>query len=151
MIVKELSSFPSQLCLVLALSPGRWQDSYSAFWCPNQITAVSRRTASFEGFLLEVRKFLPEVLPLIPSWLSLIIGQNWAHAHFGHWQDQWGGISIPLSHIEEQQTAAHLDNHSVPYSQSRVCVYVCVFTPLPGILNSVSLCLLLLHLFNILG
>lgn len=72
---KNWALSPSAL-LGIGFSPsGRLQDSY--FQVSYSDTAVSRGTASFEGFLLEVRKLFPEALsrvsskPLLTHWPEL--------------------------------------------------------------------------------
>ena len=61
------------------------------------------RTASFEGFLLKVRKvFFQKLSPFSPADFFLIIGQNWLVPVLATDKDPGVGISVPLSHIEEQ-------------------------------------------------
>ena len=138
---KNWALSPSAL-LGIGFSPsGRLQDSY--FQVPYSDTAVSRGTASFEGFLLEVRKLFQKLSPESPANLFLLIGHNWAHVHSSRWQDQWDTISIPGSY--RGAVGSCLYNHSDHQTQPRMCVHVCVFTWYS------KFCFpLLLHLFSIL-
>lgn len=117
-----LSPLSSAECWLFPQADGEVANHFQVS-CPD--AAVPWESASFEGFLLEVRNFFSEALSLLPSRPLFTHWPQLGPCPFPH-KTSGVGSTLP-SHTEEQWIGAHTTT-VCHYSQWRVCV--CGFSPL---------------------